>query len=204
MFLDILNNSQSAAQNIIEGQSNTFDTTYALSGIFLWTIFGFLSSILNCDIQRMIQKNPIFFHLVGVTSFFFLFTVIDTNNSTHISIVWLKTVIVYALFVLMTKSKWYFVLPILILLLIDQTYKKHIQFLKAQTKEEDAASLEELDNTQQITNKYINTMIIVLIFIGTAHYMYLQKIQHKSKFSLYNFFFLAGGCKSIAPNYSRL
>jgi hypothetical protein len=93
--------------------AGTFDTTNALSGMFLWIVFSFLASLINCDIQRMMRQNPLLIHMFGFTAFFFLFTLIDANNKTSLKTVWFKTFFVYLLFVMMTKAKWYFVLPVL-------------------------------------------------------------------------------------------
>jgi hypothetical protein len=44
--------------------------------------------------------------------------------------IWLKTCYTYFIFLLMIKSKWYFSIPTLILLLIDQSFKFQIDFDK--------------------------------------------------------------------------
>lgn len=177
--------------------SGTFDTTNALVGMFLWLIFGFLSVMLNCDLQRFIRTNPIFFHLIGLLAFFFLFTVLDTNNTTSIGLIWLKTIIVYMLFVCLIKSKWYFVIPVLLLLLIDQTLKKDAAFKQNKDPSKDVSM-----NTK--ISQYINIMVIILIIIGTIHYMILQKIEYKDKFSLFKFFFIINNCSKKMPDYSKM
>ncbi len=77
-------------------------------------------------------------HAFGLTAFFFLFTILDSNNkSIYLVLVWVKTILIYVLFVLMTKSKWYFIVPVIILLLVDQTIKKDLAFKKAKQTKED-------------------------------------------------------------------
>lgn len=178
--------------------SGTFDTTNALSCMFLWLIFGYLASMVNCDIQRFLHHYPIVFHSFGFLAFFFLFTLLDSNNKSSIWIVWAKTIFVYLLFVLMTKSKWYFVLPVLALLLIDQSIKKQVAFLKASQK--DTQKLEEFQNK---ATKAINILIIVLIIIGTLDYMRMQKIEYRDRFSFYKFFMITTECKKNMPYYSE-
>jgi hypothetical protein len=174
----------------------TFETSTALSAIFLWVLFGYLSRLLNCDLQRLMTANPLVLHLMGLTTFFFLFTMIDTSNKTHIAMVWVKTVLVYVAFILMTKSKWYFIVPILFILLADQTFKKHLGIQNELGKD-----TEKLAKIQEITSKVLGILVLVLIGVGTLQYMVLQRIEYKDKFSFYTFFFGVTKCKELAPKY---
>lgn len=178
--------------------SGTFDTTNALSGMYLWLIFGFLSTMINCDLQRFMQSHPLMMHAFALMAFFFLFTLIDTNNKADISVILVKTIFIYILFVLMTKSKWYFVIPVLSLLLIDQGLKKHVAVKQAAGKniEKDTQRLEMYTNI-------INVLIIFIIIIGSIHYMYLQQLEYGKKFSLFKFFFGISKCKKKMPNYEK-
>lgn len=173
--------------------SNTFDSTTALSGMFLWIIFGYLSALLNCDLQRFLKHHPMFIHLMGIVAFFFLFTLIDTNNKTSILNVWIKTLFIYVLFVLMIKSKWYFVVPVLVLLLIDQTMKKDLTLMQASNL---PLTEDSLKNRKSIS-KTINVMVIALIISGVIHYAYIQHREYKHKFSWYMFFFGITKCKRV-------
>ena len=186
--------------------STTFDTTNALSGMFLWVIFGYLTVLINCDIQRILRNSPWCLHLAGLTAFFFLFTVLDGNNKGHIGTVWLKTLFIYVLFVLMTKSKWYFVVPVLGLLLLDQTLKKDlaIRAAAAGEAEADAAGIEAKRARQGKITRFINVAIIVLISLGALHYMILQKLEYRERFSFYKFFIAVKECKKNAPDYAKL
>jgi len=177
--------------------SGTFDTTNALASMFLWLIFGFLSIMINCDLQRFIRNNPLFFHLIGLLAFFFLFTLLDTNNTSSVGVIWIKTVFIYLLFLCLIKSKWYFIIPVLCLLLIDQTIKKDISFKQNKDTNVDISINKKISH-------YINILIIVLIIIGTIHYMILQKKQHKENFSLFKFFFIVKQCSKNMPDYNKM
>lgn len=176
--------------------SGTFDSTNALSGMFLWLIFGYLTALLNCDLQRWLTKHPYFIHAFALVAFFFLFTLLDSNNKASIGVVWFKTVMIYILFVMMTKSKWYFVIPVLALLLIDQSLKKDLAFRRSGGLDDDAA-----ERRQKAITAFVNVAVIVLIFAGMAHYAYLQKLEYKSKFSWKKFFFAVSKCKANTPAY---
>lgn len=97
---------------------------------------------------------------------------------------------VYILFVLMTKSKWYFIVPVIILLLVDQTIKKDLAFRKSSQLE----NLEQYEEIQEIITRFLNICIIVLILIGAIHYAYIQKRDH-TDFTWFKFLFTFGKCR---------
>ncbi len=171
--------------------SDTFDTTNALSAMFLWLIFGFLTVLVNCDIQRFIKNNPIVMHSFGFVAFFFLFTLLDSKNKTSINNIWIKTFFVYILFVLMTKSKWYFLIPVLALLLLDQSVKKDILY-----REENGEDMTDKKIIRKKLTKFVNVTIIALIIIGAIHYSYLQRIQYGDKFTWFKFLLGVSKCKA--------
>lgn len=170
--------------------SGTFDTTNALSSMFLWMIFGWMSVMLNCDLQRFMQNNVIIMHFFGIIAFIFLFTLLDSNNKTSLRLIIVKSIFIYFLFVLMTKTKWYFILPVLTLLLFDQLVKKDIAFNKSAGN--DTTKQEEI---QKVLSRVINVIIIVLIVIGNLHYMYLQYSEYGNDFNIFTFFFGIPKCK---------
>lgn len=182
---------------------NTFDTTNALCALFLWLLFGYLSSMVNCDLQRMIEGSLLVRHMVGILAFFFLFTLIDTSNAASVQTIFAKTFAVYALFLFTTKSKWFFALPILVLLMIDQVLKKQYEFKKrdgAGVAAEEAGSLDWYADA----NRYINVLVIALILMGVAHYAWLQRLEYGKRFSWKTFFFAINKrCKPYHPDYGK-
>jgi hypothetical protein len=92
-------------------------------------------------------------------AFFFLFTLLDSKNTSSIGIIWIKTVFIYLVFLCLIKSKWYFIIPVLGLLLIDQTIKKDIAF---KLNKDPTIDLSQ----QKKISQYINIILITLIIIG--------------------------------------
>lgn len=170
--------------------SKTFDTKAALSGLYLWLLFGFLSTMVSCDIQHWMHNSLLFKHFVGVIAFFFLFAVLDTSNKSHIFLLWVKTFFIYAVFLLMVKSKWYFSLPILLMLIIDQSIKVHRDYLEEHKTGE--TTLKQYDKIRD----YINYGIIGLIVVGFGHYTVRQYMEFGSKFNFGKLLF-SYGCKNL-------
>jgi len=166
----------------------TFDTKVALTGLYLWLLFGFISSMASCDLQRWMRKSALFRHFVGIVSFFLLFTVSELNNKPHIGVLWAKTIFIYIVFLLLMKSKWYFSLPILLILVIDQSMKIHSEYL---VKENDLYGAAEWNTFR---NK-INMVILILIGVGCIHYGVRQYLENGSDFSMFTFL-SSYGCKN--------
>jgi hypothetical protein len=155
-----------------------FDIRTAIAGLYLWLLFGYLSNILSCDIKQYITKNVYFRHFVGLVSFFLLFTVVDKDNDLDVINIWLKTCYTYFIFLLMTKSKWYFSIPTLILLLIDQSFKFQIDFDK--TKDPKNPIIIRYEKIREI----IYLIIIIIIVVGFIHYAIRQYNEFGSDFSI--------------------
>lgn len=140
--------------------------------------------------QLWMKDNVVFRHFVGIVAFFFLFTVLDQKNQRGIKEVWTKTIIVYAVFVLMTKSKWYFSLPVLILLVIDQNIRIHVQDIKKRSANDGNETTRKYEEMQRA----IDVLLGILVVMGAGHYAYRQKKEFKDDFG-WNKFFLMSKCK---------
>lgn len=186
--------------SFVDQVTSSFNMNNNLSGIYLWLLFGFLSVSINCDLQRLLRKNPIILHVIGIYTFFFLFTSIEENSAGLIGL-WVKTILIYILFVMTTKSKWYFAITVLLLLLFDKNYKYYIDKNKQYWNQE---KIEKQMKIQEHVTLLITILILITICFGTIHYIYLQKIEYKDKFSYYKFFVSSGKCKSYTPDYSNL
>lgn len=145
--------------------------------------------------------NVFFRHVVGIISFFLLFTVLESDNEMDIFSIWIKTIYIYFIFLLMTKSKWYFSIPVLFLLLVDQSLKFQINFEKqkeVKRKEEKGENGEKIETVEKVENgekesivmRYenirnkLNVSIIALIVVGFLHYTFRQYNEFGPKFSL--------------------
>lgn len=176
--------------NIISSWDSAFDTKTALSGFYLWLLFGFLSVSVSCDIQKWISNKIWFRHLMGIVAFFFLFTILDTNSANYsIGVIWIKTLIVYVAFLMMTKSRAYFSIPVLLLLVLDQTLKSHQNYL------EKNQSPQKTIKTIQTVRKIITLLLVVLIIVGFIEYTVHQKREYGDKFDVSKLLF-GYGCKN--------
>lgn len=187
--------AQSSGSHIVSTElrqvsANTFDTVTALAGLYLWLIFGFLTSLLGCDLQRDISKNIFVKHLLALISFFFLFSVIDQSNQTDVLKTWVKTIGVYLLFMISIKSKIYSSAVLLTLLIVDQTIKVHMNY-KQQHK--DDTNME----TFQAVRTGIFYAIIAVAVAGFIAYFIRQHSEFGADFNYITFIFGSNKCADL-------
>ena len=130
------------------------------------------------------NDNIYFRHFVGLISFFLLFTITDQNNDNDLNItsIWINTFFVYFVFLMMTKSKWYFSIPVLLLIVIDQSYRFQIEFIQKEKKQ----SIKQTNRVKSYEKirKYLYAAIIILIVVGFIHYAVRQYTQFGNNFSI--------------------
>jgi len=165
---------------------NGFDVLTSLGALYLWIIFGFLTSFLSCDLQKLLKSNVLVKHIFGILSFFFLFTVFDLNNKGLAS-TWKKTILVYILFIMSIKNKIYITLPLLILIVIDQNIRIYISDKQKEDPDFDDTKL------KLFREKCLLSFIIIAI-IGFIMYGIRQKMEFKDKFSLTKLIFGTNSC----------
>jgi uncharacterized membrane protein YraQ (UPF0718 family) len=171
-----------------------FDSiTFLVASLYLWLLFGFLSDTVSCDLKRLF-RNPFFRHFTALASIFLLFTLIDSHNYSA-SYIWKQSFLLYLFYIFLTKNKWYFALPVLILMLVEQTISaqiNHLASIKYSDNKKDKNKKQLNDITIQNYNNYKNYLqyfIITLIIVGFIQYFIRQKNEFKSQFSLFKFIF---------------
>ena len=173
------------------GHFKSFDTTTALAGLYLWLLFGFFTSLLGCDLQRVMTNNIFIKHLMALVTFFFLMSVVDTNNNISIGLTWLKTIIVYLIFMISIKSKIYTAAIFLILLIIDQSIKVQMTYLQA-----NGGTQAQIDKYNEV-RYYILVLLIITAIIGFILYFVKQYNDHYEDFSFITFFFGNNKCDGL-------
>lgn len=158
-----------------------FDTAFILSSAILWIVLGFFMNVISCDIQYLMTNNAIFKHALGIVSFFFLFSVIGNKNKSHIGSIWLKTIIIYVLFILLSKSKWYFSIPVIVLLLIDQSI-----YIQEQYNQQNHINFNK--ESYETCRKFIEYVIYGLIIVSFVIYSIRQYNEFGENFKFSKLF----------------
>jgi len=161
---------------------NFNDSTFILTSAFLWVTFGLLGGIIGCDLQKMLSNNLLVRHTAGLLIFFFLFAIVGNSDSQHILYIWIKTIILYFVFILLSKSKWYFSFVIILLLIIDQSIAIQNKYnVNKNTK---------VDKTNtNIIRKVIRYSIFIIIAIGFISYLIRQYNEFQGNFDIVKLLF---------------
>lgn len=152
-----------------------------IGSLYFWLLFGKLSDTITCDLKWSFE-NPLFRHFTAIISIFLLFVIIDKSELGALE-VWKNTFILYIFYVLLTKNKLYFSIPIILLVLVDQSLNSENIHLKK--NDDNKILIDKYD----IYRKYIQYTIIGLIIIGFIHYYFRQKNKFGKNFNSFKFIF---------------
>jgi quinol-cytochrome oxidoreductase complex cytochrome b subunit len=166
----------------------TFDVTASIAFMYLWMFFAFFTILSSCELQELATKNIYVKHAMAFIAFFFLITIVDSQNNQSVQLTWLKTLIVYLIFVVTTKMTLFGIMILLGLLLIDLTLRAHIQYRQKQG-----------DTKEQLTiylnaRVWIRYLLFTTIIFGFLHYLFYQEKEYQTKFSLAKFLLGTGKC----------
>lgn len=158
------------------------DISNGLSAIYLWLIFSITLSLFNCKIVKAIKNNILLQYSTLFMSIFFLFIVLESENSKkHICVLLINSLIIFISFIILIKINKIFSILILILILFNQTLKVHINYL---INNNIYKKNNNIINYYKKIRNIINITICILIAIG----FFYMIIENNTSFSLYKFF----------------
>lgn len=158
------------------------DISNGLSAIYLWLIFSITLSLFNCKIVKAIKNNILLQYSTLFISIFFLFIVLESENSKkHICVLLINSLIIFISFIILIKINKIFSILILILILFNQTLKVHINYL---INNNIYKKNNNIINYYKKIRNIINITICILIAIG----FFYMIIENNTSFSLYKFF----------------
>lgn len=191
-----------------------------LSSVILWIIFGYIGTILNCDLQRLIRTSAFAVHFTLFVAILFLFELSPVSYGNNNDCVekggdapppppplgvlgmLLRATILYILLLALTHCKWYFVLPVLLIILVDQLVDRDFQYRVAIA--DDPADKCNHRRSLQIAHNVLIGTTVALMVIGSIQYAYLQKIEYGDDFDWIKFWFMIPKCKDYFPDYSAM
>ena len=101
----------------------------ALAGMYLWLMFGFLSEMLACDLQRMLRQANFwwFQYIIAFLSFFFLIHIVTGSAPESFAAQLGQSGALLLVFVISTKAKAKFAIITILLLAVDQFLRAYSQ-----------------------------------------------------------------------------
>jgi hypothetical protein len=179
-----------------------------LFSIFIFILIvsaNFLAEIFPCRLQNVLRNNMLFKHIFGFFTMIFFVVLSSNSNDKNILVIIKKSVLLYILFIFISKCHLYMFYFIIIFLgtayIIDIVKQDNINKIE---------NNKELNNEELEYNKKINyydnilfilyILILISVFIGVILYMGEKKIEYKNNFNYFTFFIGKPTCKGESPN----
>ena len=169
---------------------------------YIIMVASYFTNFLSCDLQRLFTNNLLAKHIIAFISAFFLITLVEDANVESLPEMLKLTVIIYAVYILSTKTKAFIILPVLMVLFIDQMIKVQVDILEREEKENkipsDSSKLPFYKNREFLSKirEYVAYGIVGTIAIGVIHYYIRAKKEFGSDFDHYKFFLGTKECAS--------
>ena len=182
--MDILNRFQYGTSYV----NQTLDAPmYPIFILILIISANFLAQLFPCRIQEVLQDNMLIKHIFGfLTLVFFVVTdVKQVEKSNSLTTLLSKSVLIYAIFVMTTRTSTPFFLAILVMLGIQYILTIRKMFV---TKSNDTAEVKQQKIKQaEMFQRYAYYIAIILIIFGFLNYLGSKKVEHGKNFSYYKF-----------------
>lgn len=167
----------------------------ALSLLYLIIMVKYFDPMISCDVQRFFTENILAKHVLAFVAIFFLVVLAENPadrdpNATIWDYV-INTAQIYGLFVLSTKGKAMFAIPVLIFIAVDRFAKLYIDI------ESKKSGTETMVDNLKTARGYFKYIIFGIIGAGAASYFMRQREMFGSRFSVTKFFVGTFKCKQI-------
>lgn len=104
----------------------TSTRSIGLFGLMYFIIAAnYVNDMFSCDLRRLLSNSLVAKHVVLLLGA--LFWVTESNSNDKFGVLLIEAFVIYMLFVLSTKSKSYFLMPILGLAVVDQLLRLYIK-----------------------------------------------------------------------------
>ena len=176
------------------------DDSFPLSTIFVLILIvsaGFILQIFPCRLQNALNSNMYLKHLFGF--FTLLFVVVINSSLKNRKYIFLKSLLLYIFFILLTKTDYNFLIVILILL--GLTYVIFLEKDRLENEKDKNPNTKTPDEDKKISfyTNIINIIYIVIILftiVGVFAYMGEKKLEYKKSFNYITFFIGKTDCKN--------
>ena len=166
---------------------------------FLIVSANFLAETFPCRLQNVLRNNMFVKHLFGLFTMIFFVVLSSGIKNKNIENILKNAVILYIIFMLITKcqSNLFFI----IIVLLGTTYI--INIIKEQEIENNKKELNE-DNIYDTIIYILYIVIFVFIILGVLLYMGEKKLEYKKNFNYITFFIGNSVCKGQSPNVNMI
>lgn len=163
------------------------DYVFTVIALFLWTTFSQFSLHFNTDMLHKLRSNPYFVHSFGFLCTLFLFH----DPSIPLSILFVRSVVLYFSFLYLAKSRWPFMVVVITLFIVYDLIRRQVNFERQKEKKEEEKEEEEEEGQRETKNDenidlvllIIKSLAIIIIVAGIIDLSYRKKAEKKERFS---------------------
>lgn len=170
---------------------------------------NFLQSMFPCRFQWLLQNNMFVKHLFSLlTLLFFVIVAGDRTSTPNFFRDVLKALILYVLFIVMTRNTFFTFLSVLSLLAVSFIVELRIKDLDSQISGEkgveEAVQKETHENRifLKIVNNVLTYSALFVMIVGCLIYYGQKRIEYKKSFSTVTFFVGKPNCKDYTKEVS--
>lgn len=164
------------------------NTVSSIGILYVVVAANYVGDIFSCDLQRLLTRSPLVKQMVVLIGA--LVWVIEAYDSANLTFaeVMTKTVYLYILFLLSTKSTTHTLLPMLVMIVIDQVLR-----VWEQRADQRSSTVRRL----AVARKVIHIVCVALIVFGCVAYSRKQLRDHGKSFTWTKFFLQTPKCRGL-------
>lgn len=173
----------------------TLDTS-STKGVFLLILAisgNFVAETLGCKTQKLLTNNMVAKHMVSIFVLYFSLGLFSDKKADPKQTIKM-TLIIYIMFVLFTKMDIKFTIIVFSLLAINYIISNYVDYYS--TFEESSDEYKKVQTLNKI-QRYLITMIGILIIIGFTLYFKKQYKDYNKNWSTKHFLLGKKNCKSL-------
>ena len=181
----------------------SINDAFPVYSIFIFILLiaaGEILRIFPCSVADIIENNIYMKHFIGFLTMIFFVVLVVPIPDKKLNNILSKSVLMYAIFIFISKTESQFFIPIIILLGI--TYLlilKKVEYRETIERKENIQETFKKINTIVFINNSILVVIAVLIIIGFVLYLGRKKYEYGSDFSYITFIFGQNVCSNTVP-----
>lgn len=159
-----------------------------LALLTLVIVGAYIGNVLSCDVQRMLTHNILAKHITAFVCAFFAVS-LTLNKKNTLTGYFKSTFIVYTIYIMTTKAKLPFVLPTMVLLLVDQVLKVSNDL----AEENEGAKNSKIEAVRNV----ITYVVFGCVAVGFAQYYLRARREFGDKFSFAKFMVGTTKCQGL-------
>ena len=163
---------------------------------------GALANLFPCHSVDLLENNIFLKHFIGFLNMTFFVVLLVPIPNKKLSNILFKSVLMYIVFLLISKTETYFFIPIIVLLgVIYLLILKKVEYQDAIEKSKSDVidkSINDKIDTIVVINNSILLVIAILIVIGFSLYLGRKKYEYGKKFNYSTFILSSNVCAKTA------